>query len=112
MDKAFSSQLQIARVANLDLLALTEQEKWPEFIEGMTEYVSLISNIVTLGVADLAADERIQVRQIMEKLLENEAVMRSRMRSRLSVLHKDVAVINKGRTVSHAYSQSFTHLLL
>lgn len=112
MDKSFTSELQIARLVNLNLLDLTEQEKWEEFIEGMTDYVTLIGNAVLHGAAGLSAEEKIQVRHIMETLLENEAVMMSRMRSRLGMLHKDMAAINKGRTVRHAYRQTFIHLPL
>lgn len=110
MDKSLISELHRAKALNLNLLELTAQEKWEEFIEGMTQYIVIISDAVALGTEGLSSAEQINVRHIMEKLLENEAVMTQRMRSRLDILHKDMAVINKGKTVSHAYAESFTYL--
>ncbi|HEY1844037.1 MAG TPA: flagellar protein FliT [Buttiauxella sp.] len=108
MPKSIARELQAASRLNSSLMTLTGQGKWDEFIEAMTEYVALISEIMACDSEDLSPEESAALKQVVESLLENEAVMMQHMRSRLDVLRHEMTHINKGKAISTAYLEPFT----
>ena len=108
MPKSITAALQAASQLNSNLMTLTAQGKWDEFIEAVTEYVSLISEIMDADSDELSPEESAVLKQVITGLLENEAVMMQQMRSRLDVLRKEITTLNKGKAISTAYLEPFT----
>ncbi|WP_435952276.1 flagellar protein FliT [Dryocola sp. BD626] len=108
MFKALESELQNVRLLNSNMLELTGQGRWDEFIDSMTSYVSLISEVMANDMANLTAEEQAALKEVIENLLQNEAVMMQHMRSRLDVLRDEMKNINKGKAISAAYLEPFT----
>ncbi|WP_187497753.1 flagellar protein FliT [Erwinia aphidicola] len=110
MDNTLTLGLQKAARLNRNLMALTRQGKWDEFIDLMTEYASQLSEVVACDRNNLNEEEQSYVRLIIAKLIANEELMMQRMRSRLDTLRSEMTTLNKGKAASNAYAAPFTSL--
>jgi len=110
MDKTLTCGLQKAALLNSNMMELTREGKWDEFIDSMTEYATLLSEAIACDRDDLSEDEQTHVRQIIAELVANEELMMQRMRSRLDTLRSEMTTLNKGKVASSAYAAPFTSL--
>lgn len=109
-NKTLTSGLERAALLNVNLLELSREGKWDEFIDSMTEYASLLSDAMACDHDDLSDEEQKAVRAVIKNLMENEELMMQSMRTRLDTLRSEMTTLNKGKAASNAYAAPFTSL--
>lgn len=90
--------------SNLDLLELTKQEKWDEFTVLAESYIIALQYFVEGNGKNLTPEDKEQLKEVWNVLLENEQQMVSKLNSRLEVLKKQMSSLRQGNKCSKAYS--------
>lgn len=108
MDRSLMSELQRVSQLNRDLLALSNEGQWGEFIAAMDRYEETLSEVMRLDRGTLSAHQQAAARELIATMLAGDALMVQRMRARLDRLREEMSGLNKGKAVSSAYAAPFT----
>lgn len=108
MDSSLMSELQRVGLLHSELMALSGEGRWDEFIAVLDPCADRLREAMRLGSRSLSVEERATARELITTLQANEALMVQRMRARLDRLREEMSGLNKGKAVSNAYAAPFT----
>ncbi|ADP09817.1 conserved uncharacterized protein [Erwinia sp. Ejp617] len=108
MDKTLMSELQRISQLHDELMVLSCEGHWDEFIAALDPCADLLHEAMQLDSSALSPEELAAARELMTTLQNNEALMVQRMRVRLDQLREELSGLNKGKAVSNAYAAPFT----
>nr|CBX81553.1 hypothetical protein predicted by Glimmer/Critica [Erwinia amylovora ATCC BAA-2158] len=108
MGNTLMSELQRISQLHDELMVLSCESRWDEFIAALGPCADLLREAMLLDSSALNLDELAAARELITTLQDNEALMVQRMRARLDQLREEMSGLNKGKAVSNAYAAPFT----
>ena len=89
---------------NQDILEMTRQDRWDDFVELASQYVIKKQEIVNLSTDALSVGEKEELKVLLKQLLENEAEITRNLQARLNTLKQNLSSIHRGARCSQLYT--------
>lgn len=107
MMKLLSENYQRIYQLNIDLLNMSKQGQWDEFIELAEDYITTLNDFISNQSVALPESEKENFSVFLQNLIANEDEITRVLKKRLEVLGKDITTLHNGRKVNQVYvSQS------
>ncbi|WP_353614323.1 flagella biosynthesis regulatory protein FliT [Mangrovibacter phragmitis] len=93
------------------MLNLAHEGKWDELIEHEVSYVKLVENIAKNPIPLEQTRQVEEARQLLHKILENEAQLKGLLQERMTELRKLIGQTGTQKSIANTYGK-FSHDIL
>lgn len=111
MDKKPCEVYELIYQKNLALLGLAQQGRWQDLIDLAPDYLVSLQIAITHHSKDLSEQDKVEIRNCIKRLIDNESIIMQAMKGRLETLRQDMSSLNLGKKCNLAYSSNFTSMI-